>query len=118
MPEEPSTIVNNENYKDFREKLLRMHHSHTGLKIKWRNRPYVREEDETGEGGSALLRHPLFADQPEGITDEDTAMAVEPVDNEEARELAKELVLDYQKKLAQQLGHSATSAKAGMRQHQ
>lgn len=107
---EELTIVNNENYKDFREKLLRMHHTHTGLKIKWRNRPYVREEEDTGEGGSALLRHPLFADQPEGITDEDSAMTVEPVDNEEAQDLAKALVLDYQKKLAQQLGYSTSSA--------
>lgn len=110
MSEEPTTIVNNENYKAFREKLLRMHHSHTGLKIKWRNRPYVREEEDTGEGGSALLRHPLFADQPEGITDEDTSMAIEPVDNEEAQDLAKELINDYQKQLAQQLGHTASSA--------
>lgn len=110
MPEALSTIVDNHHYKAFREKLLHLHHEHTGLKIKWRTRPYVREEEGGDEGGSALLRHPLFMDQPEGITDEDPAMQIEPVDNEEAQELAKELVYAYQKQLAKQLGYNPSSA--------
>ena len=99
----PETIVNNFEYKQWRENLLSAIHRHTGVTVRYRTKPYVRE-DEGGEGAGDMLPHPYLLEKPDGITDEDPYQIINPAESEDAKELANEL------RQAMKLGFRASAA--------